>query len=459
KYYGHTETVEIAMIGINDAPELAGATVFAAEDGAAVSLDLSTLGFDVDSDDDGSTLTYSIVGLSEAADVTLNGSILSFDPGAGYQMLNDGDVHEIIVTIQAVDSHGAVSNTQEVVLAIEGRDDPRPDYQNADGSVNYDALGVDPAGAFDHGTLSGVDGKASNLDLIGFSEDDDMNVVVADIIEIFGDYDFFYDFYGIELYDDLTFDTGAGSDTLVFYQHSAGDLAYLGLTDVRTGTGEDVVVIDSSASGISWLEGVNINTGEHNDQVLISLESGASQVIEGGDFATGAGNDLVSIQMNETGDGQTGFSSILMADFYLGDGNDELLIDINGKEAVWANVRADIYAGAGDDHVVIDNADTTMSETYPYPGFMMSGLDGDIDLGAGDDVLDIDVTALDGEGAEALIIGGEGYDIVNLLGGEAGDYEITENSYPGSYTVTTSGQTYFINDVEEINLADGTTLV
>ena len=223
------------------------------------------------------------------------------------------------------------------------------------------------------GRISGVsvDDQATNLALAQFSSSDDVRVYNAAIFEIFGDYDFFYSYYGTDLYDDLTLNSGAGNDTLVFYQPSEAELAYLGLTDIVTGTGEDVVVIDAVAltpgiGAAAWMEGVNISTGDDNDQVLINLTGASSQIIEGGDFVLGGGNDFMSIVMNSGSESETGFSAIVMSDFYLGAGNDELLIDINGKDAVWAQVNADINAGDGDDHVSIDNSDVTMSQTYPY---------------------------------------------------------------------------------------------
>ena len=53
--------VVITVTGTNDAPTLTAATTNAVEDGAVVSVDLSLLGADVDSEDDGSSLTLSLI--------------------------------------------------------------------------------------------------------------------------------------------------------------------------------------------------------------------------------------------------------------------------------------------------------------------------------------------------------------------------------------------------------------
>jgi len=111
-----TKTIDLVITGKNDAPTLVAGTLIAQEDGPAVSLDLSTLGDDVDSDNDGSTLIYSVVDAPEGLDVTLDGSVLTFSPGEGFQTLNDGDTFVATVSVQATDRHGATSEIKEITL-------------------------------------------------------------------------------------------------------------------------------------------------------------------------------------------------------------------------------------------------------------------------------------------------------------------------------------------------------
>jgi len=230
--------------------------------------------------------------------------------------------------------------------------------------------------------------------------------------------------------------------------------------EIETGAGEDVVVIDSHAIGsTAVINGLNIETGAQNDQILIDLSSpGVEQVIAISNFSLGDGHDILSIVQTDTqgGDGLT-FASFFGNDVYLGDGDDQFLLDMNAQDAFWADIIADVYAGAGDDYLSLDNSDTTVTaNTDPFPTVPISvrtGLNGDYDLGPGDDVFDLNVIAQEGEAAEADIFGGEGYDILNILPGSASDYTVEQVSADG-YMITSLGQTLYVYGVEEINFSD-----
>lgn len=87
------------------------------EDGAAIAIDLSSLGDDVDSDDDGTTLTYSIVTGPSEGSASITGTSLSFDPGSDFQDLDDGETRTVTIEVMATDSHGATAtNTMSVVV-------------------------------------------------------------------------------------------------------------------------------------------------------------------------------------------------------------------------------------------------------------------------------------------------------------------------------------------------------
>ncbi|WP_394700966.1 Ig-like domain-containing protein [uncultured Cohaesibacter sp.] len=117
-----TATVAFAVAGVNDAPTLSAGSASALEDGVAVLLDLATLGNDIDSDDDGASLTYSVSSAPVEGSATISGTSLSFDPGADFQDLGTGDSRNVTFEITATDSHGATA-TDTVTITITGVND------------------------------------------------------------------------------------------------------------------------------------------------------------------------------------------------------------------------------------------------------------------------------------------------------------------------------------------------
>jgi VCBS repeat-containing protein len=103
-------TVTVTIDGRNDAPTLDPGTLAATEDGPTVSLDLSVLGDDIDSDDDGTTLNYMIVGSPAKGSASISGTDLTFDPGTGCQDMAEGETRDVSVLVQATDQHGTILN-------------------------------------------------------------------------------------------------------------------------------------------------------------------------------------------------------------------------------------------------------------------------------------------------------------------------------------------------------------
>ena len=68
----------VTVTGTNDAPTLAAGAAVAVEDGPTVDVDLSLLGDDVDSDDDGASLTYSVSGDPSEGTAEIDGTTLTF---------------------------------------------------------------------------------------------------------------------------------------------------------------------------------------------------------------------------------------------------------------------------------------------------------------------------------------------------------------------------------------------
>ncbi|MCD2175782.1 VCBS domain-containing protein [Rhizobium sp. C4] len=115
-------TVTITVTGENDAPILSAGRLSAVEDGASVALDLAKLASDIDTDDDGKTLTYSIVKGPLEGTAKLSGTSLIFDPGQGFQSLEDGQTRDVTVVVRATDSHGASADAT-VTVTVTGQYD------------------------------------------------------------------------------------------------------------------------------------------------------------------------------------------------------------------------------------------------------------------------------------------------------------------------------------------------
>ncbi|MEZ5527133.1 MAG: Ig-like domain-containing protein [Gammaproteobacteria bacterium] len=115
-------TLSITVVGTNDGPTLAAGTLAASEDGPVVTLDLSALADDADNDDDGSSLTYTLLGAAAAGSAVINGTSLAFNPGGDFQSLAAGETTELTLDVEAKDQHGATA-TNTVTVTITGAND------------------------------------------------------------------------------------------------------------------------------------------------------------------------------------------------------------------------------------------------------------------------------------------------------------------------------------------------
>ena len=137
-----TADVTVTVTGVNDDPTLAAGTGAADEDGAAVEVDLALLGDDVDSDDDGSTLTYAVTGDPSEGSASVNGTTLTFDPGADFQDLALGETRDVTVTVTATDTHGATA-TNTVTITVTGTNDaPTVEPISLEADENGDPVGA-----------------------------------------------------------------------------------------------------------------------------------------------------------------------------------------------------------------------------------------------------------------------------------------------------------------------------
>lgn len=115
-------TVTVEYVGTNDGPTLSAGFATAFEDGAPVQIDLAALGDDVDADDDGTTLTYSIIGVPTEGTANISGTTLSFDPGTEFQDLAEGETRDVVIEVIATDAHGATA-VNFVTVTVTGTKD------------------------------------------------------------------------------------------------------------------------------------------------------------------------------------------------------------------------------------------------------------------------------------------------------------------------------------------------
>ena len=115
-------TVTLVITGDNDAPTFEAASLTVFEDGGTIALKLAPFGDDIDSDDNGDTLRYEIVGQPSEGSASIIGSSLIFDPQDGFQDLGIGESRNVTIDILVTDRHGATA-TNTVTVTVEGRND------------------------------------------------------------------------------------------------------------------------------------------------------------------------------------------------------------------------------------------------------------------------------------------------------------------------------------------------
>ncbi|MEM8729895.1 MAG: Ig-like domain-containing protein, partial [Pseudomonadota bacterium] len=117
-----TGTVTVTVTGVNDAPNLDDGTGVATEDGAAVDIPLAGLGSDADGEDDGETLSYEVTGDPSGGTASIDGTTLSFDPGADFQDLSAGQTRDVEIEVTATDAQGETA-TSTVTVTVTGVND------------------------------------------------------------------------------------------------------------------------------------------------------------------------------------------------------------------------------------------------------------------------------------------------------------------------------------------------
>jgi VCBS repeat-containing protein len=122
-------TGTVTVTGANDAPVAQNvAGVAAQEDGGSVAGNFNAI--DVDSDENGSGIVYSI----NTPPAPGNGSVLplsgnpgdrgfTFDPGSDFQDLALGETRNVTFTYRAMDTHGAIGPVGTVTVSVTGRNE------------------------------------------------------------------------------------------------------------------------------------------------------------------------------------------------------------------------------------------------------------------------------------------------------------------------------------------------
>jgi VCBS repeat-containing protein len=114
--------VTITVTGVNDAPVATDEVAEAVEDGAPVVIETGT--DDIDTDDDPTTLVYTILTQPAEGSVTSNDDgTFTFDPGGDFQDLAEGQTRDVSFTYKATDQHAADSNVAEVTITVTGVND------------------------------------------------------------------------------------------------------------------------------------------------------------------------------------------------------------------------------------------------------------------------------------------------------------------------------------------------
>lgn len=167
-----TREVVVTVTGENDAPTLMDGAMLAEEDGPAVLLDLTALGDDIDSEDDGTTLVYTVTGAPSEGSASVVGTDLVFDPLADFQDLGVGQTRDVVVEVTATDAQGATAVAHVTVTVSGTNDAPTVSATPATGFV--EALDAQNQTLSDTGVVSFDDIDSGDLIALSVASNDDM---------------------------------------------------------------------------------------------------------------------------------------------------------------------------------------------------------------------------------------------------------------------------------------------
>ncbi len=489
-FFGYTEeetraiTFDLVIIGQNDAPTIGSWASFRTDQVDGDVFDLSGLGDDIDSDDDGTTLNYEIVSVTQnytyhsfPLEFTTEGTNLVM---SGVQLplaMTTDEEAWALVEVQAVDSHGATSATTadiEVYVAGTATERVRASVLDENGDIDLSSVTFAPEDIVDYGTevLDVPTGFDPNLvePMWQYTLSDDVRYISAGSINGFViDTDSVTSFYG-----GYSETGGIGADTLVFELQGAVQ-QYFMLNDIETGYGEDVVIIDMTGAEESVLLGTMINTGAQSDQVVIRQDA---SIIgwHSPEVHTGSGHDVVDIEF--IWDGTVDNTQLLLQpNVNLGTGNDtfRFVATSSTGNAAGYDVDLGVDAGDGDDYLIVDTSGLPAGAPIPsdlgeeldiYFEFYPGGAGGFISMGAGSDTLELALSdPLYSE--RTLVVTGDtfyedGADWDHVILTEWTQADVDINMFTDDYgrtgfrLSTDGGQHVELIGIQQVTFADGT---
>jgi VCBS repeat-containing protein len=129
-------TVNVTVTGRNDAPVVSNISgLVAVENGPAITGNF--VAQDVDSDETGAGITFSVVSQPTEGTVTptvtaAGNTLFTFDPGQAFQDLSVGQSRQVTFTYRAADTHAGVSQLGTATITVNGANDA-PVSQNITG--------------------------------------------------------------------------------------------------------------------------------------------------------------------------------------------------------------------------------------------------------------------------------------------------------------------------------------
>jgi VCBS repeat-containing protein len=278
-----TATVTVTVTGANDGPVAADDFAALAEGGSAV-IDVRANDDDIDSDDDASTLTV-VAADALAASASTDGQVVTYDAGAAFEGLAEGETATDIITYTVSDSHGALSTATVTVTVTGANDGP---------------VAADDAAAVAEGGSAVIDVRANDDDIDSDDDASTLTVIAAEALTgsagtdgLVVSYDAGPAFDGLAL--------GEIATDLVTYtiadRHGALSTATIAVT--VTGTNDGPTAADDSAAvaeggtvGIAVLANDDdIDSDDDGSTLTVTTASAASGALVGGLGV--AGGDLL----------------------------------------------------------------------------------------------------------------------------------------------------------------------
>ncbi|PLS21305.1 calcium-binding protein [Neptunicoccus cionae] len=230
-----TATLTLEITGTNEFPTFEAVTYAAVEDGSAVTIDLRDHADDIDSDDDSTTLTYSVFRQPAEGLVSIDGTFMTFEPGADFQDLGEGETREVSASVMIKDSHGE-SNLGTVTFKVEGRADVIDPKQ-----YGFRIDGVDPDDGVGYALSSAGDINGDGFDdiVIGaYKSDPDGSSSAGLAYVVFGTADSPaapVDLSALDGINGFTLNGAAAGDFFGFSVSAAGDVNGDGIDDFMIG--------------------------------------------------------------------------------------------------------------------------------------------------------------------------------------------------------------------------------